>query len=151
MAVKIVCRKGLYVYKGADEGIYFKRIYSFDPPLHIYTIHGALNPPVSALQFVTNTTPYNVEKADVIPMASAYTRQVYLKETSPNQINFQNVPYDSTHSSGISVSWYAALGSGHRVQPNYILNPTLTNPTSYDSCMISWAYHFTNFTTLSKK
>lgn len=151
MAVKIVCRKGLYVYKDAYEGIYFKRIYSFDPPLHIYTIFGALRPPVSALQFVTNTTPYNVGKADVIPRASSYTRQVYLKETSPNQINFQNVPFDGIHSSGILVSWLPVLPPGHLVQPSYILNPTLTNPTSYDSCMISWAYHFTNFTTLSKK
>ncbi len=146
MAVKIVCRKGLYVDKDEEGGLSFRRVYNFDPPLHIYTIWGALRPPVSALQFVTNTTPYNVEKAVVIPMASVYTRQVYLKETSPNQINFQNVPFDGIHSSGISVSWL-----GHRVQPNYILNPTLTNPTSYDSCMISWAYHITNFTTLSKK
>lgn len=151
MAVKIVCRKGLYVHKDEEGGLSFRRVYTFDSPLHIYTIYGALNPPVSALQFVTNTTPYNVVKADVIPMASVYTRQVYLKETSPNQINFQNVPYDGIHSSGISVSWYAVLGSGHHVQPNYILNPTLTNPTSYDSCMISWAYHITNFTFLSKK
>ncbi len=150
MAVKIVCRKGLYVYKDAYEGIYFKRIYSFDPPLHIYTIWGALRPPVSALQFVTNTAPYNVVKANVIPRASAYTRQVYLKETSPNQINLQNVPFDGIHNSRVFVSWDPVLSSG-RVQPNYILNPTLTNPTSYDSCMISWAYHFTNFTTLSKK
>jgi len=141
MAVKIVCRKGLYVHKDEEGGLSFRRVYTFDSPLHIYTIHRALKPPVSALQFVTNT---NVEKADVIPMASVYTRQVYLIETSPNQINFQNVPFDGIYSSGIYVSWYDALA-------NYILNPTLTNPTSYDSCMISWAYHFTNFTFLSKK
>lgn len=153
MAVKIVCRKGLYVYKTSDpgvEGIYFRRIYSFEPPLYIYTTHGALNPPVPALQFATNTTPYNAVKAGVSPRSSSYTRQVYLRETSANLINMQNIPYNVAGSSGVSVQWYAALTS-QLVQPNYILNPTLANPTSYDSCMISWAYKNTNFTFLNKK
>ena len=152
MAVKIVCRKGLYVYKGADEGtmgIHFKRIYSFEPPLYIYTIHGALRPPVPALQFATNTTPYNAVKAGVSPRSSSYTRQVYLRETSANLINMQNIPYNVAGSSGVSVQWYAALTT-QLVQPNYIFNPTLINPTSYDSCMISWDNHITNFTFLNK-
>lgn len=150
MAVKIVCRKGLYVYKASDpgvEGIYFRRIYLFAPPLYIYTIWGALRPPVPALQFATDTAPYRVTKAIVHPRASSYTRQVYLQETGANLINFQNIPH--TLSSGVAVQWGAASAL-QSVQPNYILNPVLTNPTSYDSCMISWAAHFTNFTFLNQ-
>ena len=148
MAVKIVCRKGLYVYKGADEGIYFKRIYSFDPPLHIYTINSTLASPVSALHFSTNTTTGRVCRARVYPHNNT-TKTIYLTQSNFDVVNFQNVPFDGIYGGGVSVQWVA--DPLQQVQPNYILNPMLTNPTSYDSCMISWAYKNTNFTFLNKK
>lgn len=125
MGVKIICRNGLYIEErsGVNRFEFLKR-YFFEPSLKV----------------VTSFTRWDTLKAKRIFAADEFRKtslgvavwQSVILDNIDNGIDFRFIPYDAISNNGIPIWW------GPESYQFVMKNPYLTNPTSYDDCILTW-------------
>lgn len=131
MGVKIICRNGLYIEErsGVNRFEFLKR-YFFEPRLKVVTSSLGCN----TLEAKKILAPgYQSRKTffEVAPVPHLAARSVIL-DNIDNGIDFRFIPYDAISNNGIPISW-----EPHSYEL-VMKNPYLTNPTSYDDCILTW-------------
>lgn len=127
MGVKIICRNWLYIEErsGVNRFEFLKRYY-FEP----------------SLQVVTSSLRWNTLEAKKIFEPGYQSRkssfgvalgpQSVILDNIDNGIDFRFIPYDAISNNGIPINWVPQ-------SYEYVMkNPYLTNPTSYDDCILTW-------------
>lgn len=126
MGVKIICRNGLYIEESSGANRFeFLKQYFFEPSLKVVT---------SSLRWETLEAKkifavgYQSRKAS---FGVAIWQSVIL-DNIDNGIDFRFIPYDVISNNGIPIWWEPQ-------SYEYVMkNPYLTNPTSYDDCILTW-------------
>lgn len=125
MGVKIICRNGLYIEErsGVNRFEFLKR-YFFEPSLKVVTSHSRWNTREAKKIFA-------VGEFRKTSLGVAVWQSVIL-DNIDNGIDFRFIPYDAISNNGIPIWW-----EPHSYQ--FVMkNPYLTNPTSYDDCILTW-------------
>ena len=125
MGVKIICRNGLYIEErsGVNRFEFLKR-YFFEPSLKV----------------VTSFTRWDTLKAKKIFAVGEFRKtslgvavwQSVILDNIDNGIDFRFIPYDAISNNGIPIWWEP------QSYQFVMKNPYLTNPTSYDDCILTW-------------
>ena len=127
MGVKIICRNGLYIEErsGANRFEFLKR-YFFEPSLKVVTSSSRWDTLEAKKIFAPG---YQFRKTS---LGVAIWQSVIL-DNIDNGIDFRFIPYDVISNNGIPISY---------IEPQFfqyvMKNPYLTNPTSYDDCILTW-------------
>lgn len=131
MGVKIICRNGLYIEErsGVNRFEFLKR-YFFEPRLKVVTSSLRLNT-LEAKKILAYGYQSRKSFFEVAPVPHLAARSVIL-DNIDNGIDFRFIPYDVISNNGIPISW--------EPHSEYFVmkNPYLTNPTSYDDCILTW-------------
>lgn len=128
MGVKIICRNGLYIEKRSGVNRFeFLKHYSFEPSLKVVTSCLRWN----TLEAKKIFAPFYESRKTSFGVA-VWQSVILDNIDNGNGIDFRFIPYDIISNNGVPIWW----------EPGaywYVMkNPYLTNPTSYDDCILTW-------------
>lgn len=134
MGVKIICRNGLYIEErsGANRFEFLKR-YFFEPSLKVVTSSSRWDTLEAKKIFAVGEFRKSFFGVAIAPHGVPLAPQSVILDNIDNGIDFRFIPYDAISNNGVPIYY---------IEPQFfqyvMKNPYLTNPTSYDDCILTW-------------